>query len=251
MQIILALFISLFAIHGFSKSFVYNSIQDVFYQTVLIQGDQLICTGVIINDQQIATAAHCAENFKNRNPQVYFNVVDKNNKTLNESINSFEIHPLYKNKTQLSYDIAKITLKNKIPSSLQKKLSDRLVLNESLPVLFETTYVLGYGLSQLALSNSEQFNAEIQKPVFRIKELNLKNDVLQYDKEIMIYKNHLAQVCTNDSGSPFIAKSATSNQFFLLGFTVAVLEKDVQQKTCRDRVSFLNLDSVYDWLIKN
>lgn len=234
---------------GHAKTFVYPSIQDVFYQTVLIKGDGLTCTGLILNEKQILTAAHCALNFKGRRPVVLFNAVDKNKKAIFSEVENFVIHRNYKTDDQLSFDIAKVSLKSPIPSSLILKLQNRQILKQKRPDLSEKSYSLGYGLSPEAVLNSKLRLEENQIPKFRIKEINVKSDGFRYDKDVMVFRNDVAQLCIGDSGGPLVAKAAHGNQFYLLGFAVSLLdEKDLKNPTCAKQVSFLNIESIFDWL---
>lgn len=222
---------------SYSKTFVYSSLQDIFYQTVQIKTKDYVCSGLILNERQVLTAAHCALHFKNKSAKVYFNAVDKSGNTLSADIHSVLVHEYYKNEKQLSYDVAKVTLNNSIPNSIISKIQNRRFQKDPISKISDQIYLLGFG-----------FNIDQQILKFGIKELSLQKDNIKYDNDIMIFNNEKAKICTGDSGGPLIAQSLNSNQFYLLGFAVSVIEnKESIRPTCTKKVSFLNIESVISW----
>ena len=199
------------------------------------------CTGVVIAEDKILTAAHCAENFEKSR----IITGQDTKKSLKNETNIYEIKKVYfqadYKKTTKSesnnLDIAILELKRPLSEGSEKVFS--MTRDNSAD---ELLVIAGYGRVSL---NQFDFTAlELKKSDYT--DFNIVSD----EGLIRIGQIEKTGLCTGDSGGPLFTQDK-NNQLKLVGIAISVEKfKNAPQKmnACYGQSVFLDLSLHADWI---
>jgi secreted trypsin-like serine protease len=200
-----------------------------------------MCTGTIIDDNFILTAAHCIDDAKSiADLMVYVNTevsCDKKSNSLSElSVADYGVHRTYgSEKSSLQGDIGLIKIKGPIPNHKKPvKLAKKIDINGS------RILVAGFGKSESSKKSDDQLFLRygFVKPG-KTWEASLKEKFLHFDQS---EKNG---VCMGDSGGPAFQKQ--DGEWVQIGVASHVIG-DLGVDSCHKESKHINILYYSDWI---
>jgi secreted trypsin-like serine protease len=232
--------------------------------------ENAICTGTLIAENYVVTAAHCGTT-KSQNIKILFGVDVDESLAIREvdvralyvhDVNRIYVHPKYNpNSTKETdiYDIAVVKFQGSLPPGYKpaKMLNDTSLLKKSTMVT-----VAGYGVSNVYLEIVDPKKVKNLKDAIQNGEItcdeNLRNcsriemsgdGILRttqapiaavYDTEVVLDESKGHGTCNGDSGGPaFIEKNG---EYLLFGVTSRGSE------ACNDIGIYTNAVAYLDWI---
>ncbi len=215
--------------------------------TVMIKGKyqrfSFICSGSIIAEDLVVTAAHCLGPYASAELTVFFGV-DKNQSGVTYKVVKQILPPTYIPDQKIDRnDIALLLLEKQIPASYQpaQMISDSDILKSNDFVL-----LAGYGINVTAMPN----NGDGGLGVLRYTEQNIIEPNYGNTEALINIKNK--GTCNGDSGGPaFLQKN---NQIYLLGVASRMTDKDIVpgnkpiRYECTEEIVYTNILKQINWL---
>lgn len=199
---------------------------------------KMICTGVIIEDDLILTAAHCTVKAVPKKMEIIFGnrLLAGNEDSVRMKARAIYTNPKYDPKT-FENDLALIRLERKIPSDFRAvdlEDSRQIILQKNQKVTS-----IGYGVNKVGSLFSG-------KGVLRIKELSIEGYYAD-ERFLVIDQKNGAGVCFGDSGGPsFIL---VNGKPVVVGIVSYVNSHNDEEKAKCDVQSFLsNPNFYYSWI---
>lgn len=153
-----------------------------------------ICTGALLRDRVILTAAHCVQNAEAGDVSAFFLTKDGcplgRQQQLEMQAKEIEIHPGFDGLPQSYSDLALIQLRSDAPSD-----QERLKLTKREYDLSEELLLLGYGITDETAKDSDVLR-RVRKP---------KSEISVREKIVVIDQRTGSGYCRGDSGAPLIS----------------------------------------------
>lgn len=215
-----------------------------------------ICTGTLIAEDKVLTAAHCTS----RSPLDTLLIAFSNNlpcaaktqaKTVLPVIRK-EIHPFYdyskKGPQTATNDLAILKFEGSLPADYKVRALPTASYN---PAVASEFVMSGYGKTDEAADDSGTLRFTTATPS-RLKKtffLKIVNQEFRIDKTFVV-DQPTNGVCSGDSGGPLYAKDA--NGLTLIGVTSMVADVNAQKaegvRACHGISLFVDLRAHLDWI---
>lgn len=206
------------------------------------------CSGVIVGNKSILTAAHCFDSYKEglKNfVEVYFTQTGEKLEALAFSgsmINGIDliIHPYYIADSDFNnhFDISLVTLSKAVPSGYEPV--PLLPADVELKV-GDTVYPVGFGKT---VNNDTDSNKRLNKS----KGLKVIED---WGTFYLVDQSAGSGACSGDSGGPSFM--AAKGRFYLVGITQAIYGKvgDGSPSDCTKKAGSIKVQTFKAWIQKN
>jgi V8-like Glu-specific endopeptidase len=202
-----------------------------------------ICTGSVIRENLILTAAHCIESDASNIKIVFgldFSAYDSNDLKVLRTASNVEIHPDYKNKKSSDLDWSDLALIQFSGGLPQGYMPAQIITDSSLLKQGTTVQMAGFGatgveLEEVTAKNNKKFNQDLatgeifcydkkRTQCYRVTflgtdRLRSTEAVIEgfTEKEIRMNESHGHGTCVGDSGGPLIYQS--ENEMYIIGIT--------------------------------
>lgn len=221
---------------------------------------QIVCTGTLISDHTVLTAAHC---FNTKSiPSVTYIIASTDlycssgyNKNLSFEASSVTVHPQYIKDTepksdQPYYDLAVVKFKGILPAKFKpvsfSSLSIDNIAASSLGII-----MAGYG--KVSTSDSSypelRFVSKTASQVFLSKTDNVSGKLINLVSEMNIFgvkQTDSHGVCSGDSGGPLLIKN--NNEYQILG-VASYIEGYNKNTLCENSNSYYTYTENYlNWI---
>ena len=167
-------------------------------------GSQSLCTGTLISDQLVLTAAHCVTPNSDKMIVYFGRDFGQKDQSLVRPVVKSVVHPNYNNNYEDMHDVALIRFSGGLPSGFAPAplLKDFSVIQKGTRVV-----VAGYGLN---------WAWGIKKGAGVLRTTDLKVEQALYGRtEIVLDQSIRKGICSGDSGGP--AYLEVNGQLYLLG----------------------------------
>lgn len=233
---------------------------DLSSSTVLVKhtksdGSILTCTGTILSDSTVLTAAHCTSMF-GKSTSVAFT----NNTYCAFAAADHLSRPVTETKTHYNYKVGTSSISNagydlalmKFSGGLPKGFKARDLPKQSFqPVAGEKLVIAGYGWTdEYGLSSGDlQYKHMNTEKIVSSFHMALVNRTLQVNKAVMV-EQYEGGVCSGDSGGPLYVQ--TEKGLVLIGITSMGVDnrtKNVDSKRpCMGISLFTDVRQHLDWI---
>lgn len=199
----------------------------------------LICTGTLIRDNVILTAAHCLSE-KPDGLKIIFGVAPMTSKYVSRKSVSFVRHPSFRPPN--THDIALIVFSGGLPAGFKpvEIAPEKFPLKEG----YKFTAV-GYGRTD----GNTPASPQDKQGMARLRSTHLGVSVLSDDGNYFLIKqNSDAGVCDGDSGGPALMHYRGVN--YVVGVLSAVVWSGQIKNgnTCADRARYMRVSGYADWI---
>lgn len=202
----------------------------------------LICTGALIRDNVILTAAHCLSE-KPDGLKIIFGVAPMTSKYVSRKSAAFIPHPSFRKPS--THDIALIVFSGGLPAGFKpiQVAPEKFPLKEG----YQFTAV-GYGRT----AGNDPASPQDKQGMARLRSTHLGVSVLSDDGNYFLIKqNPEAGVCNGDSGGPALMQYRGVN--YVVGILSAVVWSGAIKdgNTCADRARYMRVSGYADWINKS
>ncbi|XP_059612076.1 trypsin 5G1-like [Phlebotomus argentipes] len=196
-----------------------------FPYVVAVKSDNNLCSGVIIGEYWVLTAAHC----KTSSAYIVAGSIDTAIGGQMYQIKEFITHPKYK---QLSFDIAIIVLKKRLTFS---KLINKLPLNQSVIKDKLNVDLAGFGKSK---HDEDEYGKLFHAKLTTVDQKTCES-VLRVNNDQMCAIGITGIPCSGDSGSPLVYNNSLIGILIYGASTV-----------CHDNYpdAYERISSHYEWI---
>ena len=195
----------------------------------------IFCTGTILNESSVVTAAHCLEDLEGEKFYVVFGLKEKDIRDARE-VKSYVVHEAYDPKApeealEIS-DIGLIRFDGGLPEGAEPAeiVVDEKMLKAGMPSL-----VAGYGVT----------NAKAQTGSGTLRYGKLKIIDPGYGKHEAVTDESITATCNGDSGGPAMIEGPTPGQYLLWGVTSR------GYKRCNKEGWYTKISSFVDWIARH
>lgn len=221
---------------------------------------QIICTGTLISDHSVITAAHC---FNTKSiPSITYIIASTDlycssgyNKNLSFEASSVTIHPQYVKDSEPSkdepyYDLAVVKFKGILPPKFKPLSLSTLPIN-NLPTSGLEILMAGYGKTATNDSSYPELRlaTKTASQVFLAKTDNVSGKLINLVSDMSLFgvrQTDAHGVCSGDSGGPLLIKN--NNEYQILG-VASYIEGFSKNTLCENSNSYYTYTENYlDWI---
>lgn len=214
-----------------------------------------ICTGTLIDDNKVLTAAHCISEFGAGKTVIAFTnnadcVVKAPTRTL-RAVTRSAAHPEYSyngSSYNANYDLAVLKIAGKIPDGYKVR---SLPAKEFSLAAGDSLVMTGYGVTTEDGEDSGtlRFTTASQDRLMNQVYIKMSDKTLSFPKALILDQPNNG-VCSGDSGGPLYAKTASG--LTLIGITSMGIdhrsEKSSTPRACHGVALFTNVRDHINWL---
>lgn len=201
----------------------------------------LICTGTIISENIILTAAHCIEGVHAKNMEVVFDQNIYASVEKREKVSDLIVHNSYVHSSIIENDLALLKLKRSIRSGYEvMDLSHSIDLELSKHILVE---VAGFGVSRV---NFPRMGAGT------LRKTEVKLDFYDaHEKLLVLDQSEGKGICFGDSGGG--AFYEINGELIQIGVNSFVNSKEEnhQKVDCKNKAFLTNISYFYSWITQS
>lgn len=201
-----------------------------------------ICTGTIISEQLILTAAHCVEKASAQDLEVLFGKSIYSLFSKRREVTKFIIHESYVHTNVIANDLAIIKIAENIPDGFEKLDVTRAIDYGFTPV--SEVQVAGYGLSKV--DDYKSGSGSLRKTTVKIESYSPTSPLL------VLNQSEERGICQGDSGGgAFIESEGELIQLGVTSFVYTKINRDGStQADCRNKSFFTSVAFYNEWITR-